>query len=190
MSILSKHGDTSLSQVPQSCSKSSNWIVMEESEFLECCGSIKFAKEMASTSPFFLLQHALDVAFDVWCNKINVHSCLIALNTHMNISKKSPFCRASYNSVSSTIMDASFKDCHEIYALSMQYLSRFGCPYFTKNFNWDTDVILMELKTSITNKPVSEFHKACRKQFNIIERHITKFFFKREDTFALQLNFQ
>ncbi|KAL4390184.1 hypothetical protein AHAS_Ahas03G0119700 [Arachis hypogaea] len=166
MAILSKHGDTSLSQVSQSCSKSSNWIAMEEIEFLECCGSIKFAKEMASASPFFLLQHALNVASDVWCNKINVHSYLIALNTHMNISKKSPFYRASYNSASSTIMDSNLK---EIYALSMQYLSRFGSPYFTNDSDWDTDVILMELKMSITNKLVSEFHLACRKQFNIIE---------------------
>nr|XP_025617017.1 uncharacterized protein LOC112709341 [Arachis hypogaea] len=62
MAILSKHVHTSLPQIPQSCSKSSNWIAMEESEFLECCGSIKFAKEMASASPFSSLQHALDVA--------------------------------------------------------------------------------------------------------------------------------
>ncbi|KAL4329538.1 hypothetical protein AHAS_Ahas13G0310100 [Arachis hypogaea] len=74
MAILSEHGDTSLPQVSQSCCKSSNWIAVEESEFFECCGSIKFAKEMASASLFSSLQHALDVASDVWRNKINIHS--------------------------------------------------------------------------------------------------------------------
>ncbi|KAL4300999.1 hypothetical protein AHAS_Ahas17G0257000 [Arachis hypogaea] len=47
---------------------------MEERDLLECCGSIKFASEMASASPFSSLQHTLDVASDIWCNKINVHS--------------------------------------------------------------------------------------------------------------------
>ncbi|RYR68979.1 hypothetical protein Ahy_A03g015496 [Arachis hypogaea] len=138
---------------------------MEEIEFLECCGSIKFAKEMASASPFFLLQHALNVASDVWCNKINVHSYLIALNTHMNISKKSPFYRASYNSASSTIMDSNLK---EIYALSMQYLSRFGSPYFTNDSDWDTDVILMELKRRYLRSTIeSPIIQAAVKDFDL-----------------------
>ncbi|RYQ83735.1 hypothetical protein Ahy_B10g102548 [Arachis hypogaea] len=153
MAILSEHGDTSLSQVPQFCSKSLNWIAMEESEFLECCGSIKFAKEMASASPFSSLQHLLDVL-------INIHFWLVALNAHTNISEKAPFYRESYNSASSTIMDSTLK---EIYALNMQYLVRFGFPYFKKDFDWDTDVILMDLKMSVKNRPACEFHWACRK---------------------------
>ncbi|XLR27841.1 hypothetical protein S83_055741 [Arachis hypogaea] len=108
MAILSEHGDTSLPHVSQSCSKSSNWIAMEENEFLECCGSIKFAKEMASASPFSSLQHALDVASDVWFNKINIHSWLVALNAHTNISEEAPF----YREASPTIMDSTLKVCH------------------------------------------------------------------------------
>ncbi|RYR06261.1 hypothetical protein Ahy_B06g086020 [Arachis hypogaea] len=176
MAILSEHVHTSLPQIPQSCSKSSNWIATKESEFLECCGSIKFAKEMASASPFSSLQHALDVASEVWFNKINIHSWLVALNAHTNISEKAPFYRESYDSTSFTSMDSTLK---EIYALSMQYLVRFGFPYFKKDSDWDTDVILMDLKMSVKNKPACEFHWACRKQFNIIERHIAKFFQKR-----------
>ncbi|KAL4396501.1 hypothetical protein AHAS_Ahas01G0098200 [Arachis hypogaea] len=61
---------------------------MEESEFLECCGSIKLAKEMDFAFPFSSLQHALNVASDVWCNKINIHSWMVALNVHTNISEK------------------------------------------------------------------------------------------------------
>ncbi|RYR62754.1 hypothetical protein Ahy_A04g020500 [Arachis hypogaea] len=100
----------------------------------------------------------------------------VALNAHTNIFEKAPFYRASYNSASSTIMDSTLK---EIYALSMQYLVRFGFPYFTKDSNWDIDVILMNLKMSVKNKPACEFYWACRKQFDIIERHIAKFFQKR-----------
>ncbi|XP_052107501.1 uncharacterized protein LOC127740522 [Arachis duranensis] len=72
---------------------------MEERDLLECCGSIKFASEMASASPFSSLQHALDVASNIWCNKLNVHSWLIALNAHTNICEKSPFSHAFYTNI-------------------------------------------------------------------------------------------
>ncbi|RYR53753.1 uric acid degradation bifunctional protein TTL-like [Arachis hypogaea] len=172
MAILSEHVHTSLPQIPQSCSKSSNWIAMEESEFLECCGSIKFAKEMASASPFSSLQHALDVASEVWFNKINIHK----INIHSWFSMLTRISLKKHPSIENpTIVLHPL----EIYALSMQYLVRFGFPYFKKDSDWDTDVILMDLKMSVKNKPACEFHWACRKQFNIIERHITKFFQKR-----------
>ncbi|RYR34122.1 hypothetical protein Ahy_A10g048846 [Arachis hypogaea] len=64
---------------------------------------------MASASPFSLLQHALDVASDIWCNKINVHSWLIALNAHTSICEKSPFSHAFYASAPSSTMDSSIE---------------------------------------------------------------------------------
>ncbi|XP_015953962.1 uncharacterized protein LOC127747511 [Arachis duranensis] len=123
---------------------------MEERDLLECCGSIKFASEMASASPFSSLQHALDVASNTWCNKINVHSWLIALNAHT-----------------------------EIYALSVQYLQKHGFPYFTISSEWDADVILMDLKTSVKTKPSCEFEWARRKQLIIIKQYIARFFQKK-----------
>ncbi|KAL4344992.1 hypothetical protein AHAS_Ahas11G0233800 [Arachis hypogaea] len=96
---------------------------MEERDLLECYGSMKFAKEMVFASPFSLLHHALDVASDVLCNKINVYSWLIALNAHTNIYEKSPFSHAFYTNAPSSAMDSSIE---EIYALSVQYLQRVG----------------------------------------------------------------
>ncbi|MED6170954.1 hypothetical protein PIB30_036117 [Stylosanthes scabra] len=60
MTILSEHGETSFTQVLKVCSESLNWIAMEETDFLECYESIKFAKEMASASLFSSLQSTLD----------------------------------------------------------------------------------------------------------------------------------
>ncbi|QHN83458.1 uncharacterized protein DS421_20g704930 [Arachis hypogaea] len=75
MTIISEQSDNiSVSLLAQPCRKFSTWITMEERDLLECRGSIEFAKEMASASPFSSLQHALDVASVVWCNKINVYS--------------------------------------------------------------------------------------------------------------------
>ncbi|XP_025675368.1 uncharacterized protein [Arachis hypogaea] len=131
---------------------------------------------MASTFPFSSLRHAFNAAFDVWCNKINVHSWLIAPNAHTNICEKFLFSHAFYTSVPSSVMNSSIE---EIYALNKQYLQRFEFPYFTIFSFWDGDVILMDLKTSVTNKSAYEFEWACRKQFIIIKQHISKFFCKR-----------
>ncbi|XP_016192088.1 uric acid degradation bifunctional protein TTL-like [Arachis ipaensis] len=137
---------------------------MEERDLLECCGSIKFASKMASASPFSSLQHALDVASDIWYNKINVHSWLIALNTHNNICEKSPSSHAA--------MDSSIE---EIYALSVQYLQRHGFPYFTISSNWDADVILMDLKKryirSTTESPETQ---AAIKDFDLNKKPFWK----------------
>nr|XP_025657970.1 uric acid degradation bifunctional protein TTL-like [Arachis hypogaea] len=146
---------------------------MEERDLLECCGSIKFASEMASASPFSSLQHALDVASNTWCNKINVHSWLIAFNAHTNICEKSPFSHAFYTN---TPMDSITE---EIYALSVQYLQKHGFPYFTISSEWDADVILMDLKTSVKTKPSCEFEWARRKQLIIIKQYIARFFQKK-----------
>ncbi|KAL4350484.1 uric acid degradation bifunctional protein TTL-like [Arachis hypogaea] len=148
---------------------------MEERDLLECCGSIKFASKMASDPPFSSLQHTLDVAFDIWCNKINAHSWLIALNAHTNIYEKSPFSHAFYTSAPSSAMGSSIE---EIYILSVQYLQRHGFLYFTISSDWDANVILMDLKTSVKTKPACEFEWPRRKQF-IIEQYITKFFQKK-----------
>ncbi|RYR27877.1 hypothetical protein Ahy_B01g051945 [Arachis hypogaea] len=162
--------------ITQPCRKDSTWITIEERDLLECCGSIKFASEMASTSPFSSLQHALDVASDIWYNKINVHSWLIALNAHNNICEKSPSSHAFYTSAPSSAMDSSIE---EIYALSVQYLHRHEFSYFTISSDWDANVILMDLKTSVKTKPSCELEWARRKQFIIIEQYISKFFQKK-----------
>ncbi|RYR31640.1 hypothetical protein Ahy_B01g056488 [Arachis hypogaea] len=121
--------------IAQPCRKDSTWITTEERDLLECCGSIKFAIEMVSTSPFSSLQHALNVASDIWCNKINVHSWLIAINAHTNICEKSPFSHAFCTSAPSSTMNSG-----------IEYLQRHGFPYFTISSDWDADVILIDLK--------------------------------------------
>ncbi|MED6184495.1 hypothetical protein PIB30_048011 [Stylosanthes scabra] len=139
--------------------KSVNWIAMEESDLLVCCPSLKFAKEMVSVSPFASLQHALDVAKDVWFNKLNVYSWLLVLNAHPNICEKAPFSHASYTGASTCTKGSSLE---EIYALSVDYLKRFGFPYFWDAPDWDADTILLDLKNDILQN-----------------------FFRRKDTFTV-----
>ncbi|RYR16487.1 hypothetical protein Ahy_B04g073517 [Arachis hypogaea] len=136
--------------IARPCRKDSTWITMEERDLLERCGSIKFATKMASasTSPFSSLQHALDVASDIWCNKINVHSWLIALNAHTNICEKSPFSHAFYISAPSSAIDSIIRFGWKLVG-DICTLQRHGFPYFTISSDWDADVILMDLKAAV-----------------------------------------
>ena len=43
----------------------------DEKDFLACCGSKKFAEEMASSGPFANLDQAVDAARDIWFNKVS-----------------------------------------------------------------------------------------------------------------------
>jgi hypothetical protein len=42
----------------------------EEEEYLACCGSTQFAKEMVKASPFASVQEAVSAARDIWFNKV------------------------------------------------------------------------------------------------------------------------
>lgn len=43
---------------------------MTEAGFLGCCGSTRFAREMALRAPFSSLDLAVEAARDIWWNKV------------------------------------------------------------------------------------------------------------------------
>lgn len=45
-------------------------VVLDKEELLGCCGSTKFAKEMASASPFASLNQAVSAARHIWFNLV------------------------------------------------------------------------------------------------------------------------
>ena len=46
---------------------------MAEAGFLGCCGSTRFAREMALRGPFSSLDFAVEAARDIWWNKVMSH---------------------------------------------------------------------------------------------------------------------
>lgn len=45
-------------------------VALDEREYLACCGSAKFAKEMAEATPFASYDLAVQAARDIWFNKV------------------------------------------------------------------------------------------------------------------------
>lgn len=60
-------------------------VILGEKEWLACCGSVKFAKEMASAGPFSSYQEAVGAASDIWFNKVDVNGWLEAFSAHPQI---------------------------------------------------------------------------------------------------------
>ncbi|KAG6479565.1 hypothetical protein ZIOFF_063032 [Zingiber officinale] len=52
-----------------------------EDDMLRCCGSKRFAKELASTSPFSDLHHAIQFAHGIWFNKEMVKAVAVLGNS-------------------------------------------------------------------------------------------------------------
>ncbi|KAF2284458.1 hypothetical protein GH714_022008 [Hevea brasiliensis] len=59
----------------------------EEQDFLACCGSTKFAKEMVLASPFTSLEEAIAAARNIWFNKVDVNGWLEAFSSHPQIGQ-------------------------------------------------------------------------------------------------------
>ncbi|KAM7508908.1 hypothetical protein LguiA_019361 [Lonicera macranthoides] len=62
-------------------------VVFEEKDYLACCGSTKFAQEMFSNGPFTTYDQSVDVAKDIWFNKVDVNGWLEAFAAHPQIGQ-------------------------------------------------------------------------------------------------------
>ncbi|XP_024544913.1 uric acid degradation bifunctional protein TTL [Selaginella moellendorffii] len=56
-----------------------------ESDWIACCGSSKFAKEMAKVGPFKNLAEAIEMSRQIWWNQVDVPGWLEAFGAHPRI---------------------------------------------------------------------------------------------------------
>lgn len=73
-------------------------VGFDENDYLSCCGSTKFAKEMAAASPFPSYHRALTVAKHIWFNIVDVNGWLQAFSAHPSIGQPRPPSHASATS--------------------------------------------------------------------------------------------
>ncbi|MED6212959.1 hypothetical protein PIB30_088522 [Stylosanthes scabra] len=128
-------------------------------EYLKVCASHKFAKYMTSSSPFRSLDHAIDVAKDIFLNKPDVGSWLEALS-HRD-------CFYTY------IAMAIESTKHGLYEWGFEYKRKFGYAFVTCASEKSSVEILSELKVGYTNMPPVELDIACREEIKLIELHLT-----------------
>ncbi|KAG5042886.1 hypothetical protein AAZX31_03G083500 [Glycine max] len=160
----------------------------DEKDFVSCCGSTKFAKEMASASPFGSLQDAVSVARDVWFNSVDVNGWLQAFSAHPQIGQSHAPSVASEASAqwskgeqSTALATATGSSLQELSEWNARYREKFGFVFLICAAGRSTDEILAELKRRYTNRPIVEFEIAAREQMKITELRLAKLFSSREN---------
>ncbi|KAG6434515.1 hypothetical protein SASPL_106152 [Salvia splendens] len=170
-------------------------------EWLACCGSAKFAQQMAAVAPFSNPQEAIDAAKDIWFNKVDVNGWLEAFAAHPAIGEspsntvKSPtttaefsfslFCYTQITAViakwsngeqSTALATATDATIQELYYWNSQYRQKFGFVFLICASGRSTPEILTEIKKRYLNRPIIEFELAAKEQMKITELRISKLF--------------
>ncbi|KAI9092930.1 hypothetical protein K1719_027453 [Acacia pycnantha] len=153
----------------------------DEKDYLACCGSTRFAKEMALASPFASLQDAVSTARDIWFNKVDVYGWLEAFSAHPRIgedraSAPSTETSAQWSKVeqSTALATATGSSLQELYEWNARYREKFGFIFIICASGRSTDEILAELKRRYSNRPLVEFEIAAQEQMKITELRYAK----------------
>lgn len=156
----------------------------EEKDFFACCGSTKFAKEMALASPFASLEEAVSAARDTWFNKVDVHAWLQAFSAHPQIGDSSfsshssspTSAQWSKGEQSTALATATDSTLQELSEWNARYRQKFGFVFLICASGRSSDEILAELKNRYPNRPVVEFEIAAKEQMKITEQRLAKLF--------------
>ncbi|KAJ1694680.1 hypothetical protein LUZ63_011378 [Rhynchospora breviuscula] len=148
-----------------------------EEDWKRCCGSTKFAKEMAAAAPFFDLDHALRTARHIWLNLVDVNGWLEAFAAHPAIGTTSPsvsqWCKEEQSKAMSTVTDTTMEELKE---WNQRYMDKFGFVFLICASGRGTPEILAELKKRYTNRPIVELENAAHEEMKITELRIERLF--------------
>ncbi|XP_010691956.1 uric acid degradation bifunctional protein TTL isoform X3 [Beta vulgaris subsp. vulgaris] len=165
--------------------------VLKEDDLLACCGSTKFAKQMAAISPFTDLHHAVQAAKDIWFNKVDVNGWLEAFSAHPQIGQSpsssittDTSAQWSKGEQSTAIATATSTTLQELTEWNAKYKQKFGFVFLICASGRSTAEILVELKRRYPNRPVIEFETAAQEQMKITELRLAKLFSANSSTAA------
>ncbi|KAJ7964109.1 Uric acid degradation bifunctional protein TTL [Quillaja saponaria] len=153
-----------------------------EKDLLACCGSNRFAKQMAPASPFSSFQVALSTAQDIWFNKVDVNGWLEAFSAHPQIgeipSSNKGWSKGEQSTALSTATGSSLQELSE---WNIRYREKFGFVFLIRASGRSTDDILSELKRRYKNRPIVEFEITAQEQMKITELRLGELFLTKEN---------
>ncbi|KAL9265693.1 Uric acid degradation bifunctional protein TTL-like protein [Drosera capensis] len=184
-------------------------VRFDEKDYLACCGSSKFSKEMAALSPFSSLDVAIIAARDIWFNKVDVTGWLEAFAAHPAIGQKPSISHS--NNVSAQLSEAYVSFTYTLAVIThtralnsgaressqqplqllielanwnSQYRQKFGFVFLICAAGRSSPEILDELKRRFSNRPIVEFEIAAQEQMKITEIRLSKLFSDKANTAA------
>uniref|UniRef100_A0A0C9SB38 TSA: Wollemia nobilis Ref_Wollemi_Transcript_908_1369 transcribed RNA sequence n=1 Tax=Wollemia nobilis TaxID=56998 RepID=A0A0C9SB38_9CONI len=164
-------------------------LPLTQEDFIACCGSTKFAAEMAKASPFSALSQAIELSREIWWNKVDVPGWLEAFAAHPQIgdvkslnNKKAAsaeWCKGEQSAALSTATDSTLQ---ELVEWNHNYKEKFGFVFLICASGRSTPEILDALKKRFSNRPIVELENAAGEQQKITELRLAKLFAEKGST--------
>eukprot|EP00252_Welwitschia_mirabilis_P026385 TRINITY_DN8665_c0_g1_i1.p1 TRINITY_DN8665_c0_g1~~TRINITY_DN8665_c0_g1_i1.p1 ORF type:complete len:342 (+),score=56.27 TRINITY_DN8665_c0_g1_i1:105-1130(+) len=158
---------------------------LTKEDFLACCGSTKFATEMAKNAETYTLSQAVQTSRDVWFNKVDVTGWLEAFAAHPQIGdrdyrNKNETSKEWSKAEQSTAMQAATDSAlQDLAKCNKMYKEKFGFIFLICASGKSTSEILDALKVRLQNRPIAELEIAAFEQQKITELRLAKLFTER-----------
>ena len=145
---------------------------MEELEavFLRCCGSTRWAKQMANSAPFSSRNDLHLVAIGIW-NALGREDYLEAFKAHPQIGASVEELRKKFQKTSnwssgeqSGMQSASEQTIQALKVANAQYLDRFGYIFIVCATGKSADEMLAIIQARLLNTPEEELPIAAKEQ--------------------------
>lgn len=148
-------------------------------ELLQCCGSKRWAAEMANARPYTTLETLLARADDVW-RSLDRSDWLEAFRSHPKIGEKKAADKVSAQSQQwsgqeqSGVSNATQNTVDSLAALNEDYKQKFGFIFIICATGKTSDEMLSALRERLQHDPEAELPIAAAEQGKITELRLKK----------------
>jgi len=161
-----------------------NWLnelseAEAEQEFLKCCGSRSWARQMVESRPFESSSTLHERATDIWWG-LESADWLEAFRSHPKIGEKKAAAEVTAQAQSwsgqeqSGITGATKQTLNELAALNQEYEAKFGDIFIVCATGRSSEEMLAIIKSRIGNLPNDELRVAAAEQVKITEIRLGK----------------
>ena len=150
-----------------------------ESEFLQCCGSTKWAQQMSRHLPFRSERDLLETAEQVWWS-LALEDWLEAFRSHPKIGEQKAATQASATSLSWSrkeqvgVANASAGTRELLAELNQRYEDKFGFIYIVCATGKSSEELLRILQERLANEAETELRIAAEEQALITQLRLHK----------------
>ena len=147
---------------------------------LACCGSTRWAAEVAALRPFWDVRQLLRIGRRVWV-ELGVEDRLEAFRAHPRIGESKAAsdtgdeARRWAEGEQSRARDASAETLDEMARANREYEARFGFIYIVCATGRTAEEMLALLRERLSNDPEAELRVAAEEQWRITELRLKKF---------------
>lgn len=149
-------------------------------ELLKCCGSTRWAREVAALKPFWDVTQVLIIGHRVW-SEISEDDWLEAFRAHPKIGETKAAAKVSEQEQrwsegeQARAQESSDATRAALASANREYEERFGFIFIIRASGRTAEEILAALRARITNERNAELRVAADEQWNITELRLRKF---------------